>query len=305
MSGVLVVGAGAVGGWFGAELADAGRDVTFLVREARARALARDGLIVRTPAGERRLTVRTTRAGSVPGPYDLVLLAVKAYALDGAMRDLAGAVGPQTAILPTLNGMQHLDRLRDRFGAAAVLGGACVVISRLDDDGGIRLLEPGASLTYGDLGATPADRLDRVEHLLGGAGFDARRSTTIELDMWEKWVLLAAGGAITTLVGGVAGDVLAVAGGRETAEAVVAECVAVATAAGFAPRAGALAGVRSRLLTDGSRFATSMYRDLTSGQDVESEAILGDLVDRGRAHGVATPLVNAARARLSLHRRNR
>src|SRR3954452_8604402 len=103
---VLVVGAGALGGYFGGRLVEAGRDVTFLVRPRRAEQIARHGLRIDSLHGNADLRPRTVRAEDSGGPYDLVILAVKAYSLDAAMADIAPAVGAATAILPVLNGMR-------------------------------------------------------------------------------------------------------------------------------------------------------------------------------------------------------
>ena len=113
---ILIVGAGAVGGYFGARLAAAGRDVTFLVRPHRAEALRAQGLQVKSPHGDLTLQPKLTTAETLSGAFDLIFLSVKAYALEGAMHDLAPAVGANSMILPVLNGMAHMDRLQDHFG---------------------------------------------------------------------------------------------------------------------------------------------------------------------------------------------
>src|SRR5947209_7741418 len=113
----LVIGAGALGGYFGACLIRAGRRVSFLVRPQRAAQLARDGLRVVSPHGDFTVAAPTVLAGGIDGPFDLVFLGVKSYSLDEAMEQFAPAVGPSTMILPILNGMAHLDRLSARFGA--------------------------------------------------------------------------------------------------------------------------------------------------------------------------------------------
>ncbi len=130
---VLVVGAGALGGYFGGRLLEAGRDVAFLVRPRRGEEIARHGLRIESAHGDAHLRPRTVLAGvgDLGGPHDLVLLAVKAHALDGAMDDLAPALGPETAILPVLNGMRHLDRLAERFGPERVLGGVAQIPASL------------------------------------------------------------------------------------------------------------------------------------------------------------------------------
>ncbi|MBC7723290.1 MAG: ketopantoate reductase family protein [Burkholderiaceae bacterium] len=307
---ILVVGAGAVGGFFGGRLAAAGRDVTFLVREGRAGGLARDGLTVRTPHGDSTIQPRTVTAATLPGPFDLVLLSVKSFGLVSAIADVAPAVSTGTLVLPTLNGMRHLDVLRERFGADRVLGGACIVAAQLEPDGAVRQLYGSASLTYGSLGAGSSgdgsasdDRdLTAIDAALRGAGFATRLSPTIELDMWQKWILLAAGGALTCLLRGTVGEIAAAPGGTDTARAIVAECVAVATAAGFAPHADHRAWVEATLTEAGSGFTTSMYRDLLAGAPVEADAIVGDLIIRAEGFGVAVPTLRLAFTALGMYR---
>ena len=117
----LVLGAGALGGYFGGMLLKGGADVTFLVRPARAAQLRRDGLVVKTQdGGELRIQAKTIQQGQVDGPYDVVLLCCKAYDLDGAMAAIAPAMGEQSVILPLLNGVRHIDALTERFGPGRV-----------------------------------------------------------------------------------------------------------------------------------------------------------------------------------------
>ncbi|MEF2976309.1 ketopantoate reductase family protein [Subtercola sp. YIM 133946] len=321
---ILVVGAGAVGGFFGGRLVQAGRDVTFLVRPARAAALAEHGLRIHTLKGD-DLTLRVNTvtaaelaaaptAGAVDLPeasppvdraYDLVLLAVKAYGLEQAMADIAAAIGPDTIILPTLNGMRHIDLLRERFGAGHVIGGVCVVATQVDDDATIRQVAPGAALSYGEFDGSASERMLETDRALADAGFRTTLSATIEHDMWEKWMLLGAGGALTTLLRGTVGPIVAAPGGTETALAIVDETFAVAAAAGFPPRAEARDRVVSTLTEPGSGFSTSLYRDLVQGRAVEADQIVGDLVDRGRAAGLAVPLLTLAYTSLCVFEESR
>ena len=141
---ILVVGAGSIGGYFGGRLLQAGRDVTFLVRPRRAAELAKIGLMIRSPLGDVALAAPpTVTADALRAPFDLILLSCKAYDLQGAMDAFAPAVGPQTAILPLLNGMRQLELLEARFGAAPVLGGQCLISTVLDAEGGILHLNDG------------------------------------------------------------------------------------------------------------------------------------------------------------------
>ena len=132
---ILVVGAGAVGGYFGGRLLQANRDVTFLVRAKRAEEMNKHGLQILSPHGNVKLQPKLISASQLSKPFDLLLLGVKSYALSDAMNDFASAVGPDTMILPVLNGMRHVDLLTQRFGAAAVIGGTCHVVAEVDGDG--------------------------------------------------------------------------------------------------------------------------------------------------------------------------
>jgi 2-dehydropantoate 2-reductase len=300
---ILVVGAGATGGYFGGRLAQAGRDVTFLVRPGRAEQLRASGLQIVSPHGDSKLMPRLVTAGDVSSAYDVVLLGVKAYALEGALVDLAPAVGSETMILPMLNGMRHIDVLTARFGEAPVLGGVCVVATNLDDAGRIVQLADIQQLTYGERDGTPSARIQALDALLQGAGFDARSSTRILQAMWEKWVMLASLGALTCLMRGTVGDVEAVPGGANLALGMLAECTAVATASGYPPSDEFLTRTKGALTAHGSGLASSMYRDLQQGRSVEVDQILGDLLARATAHAVPAPLLSAAFIQLSIYQR--
>ena len=171
---ILIVGAGAVGGYFGGRLAQAGRDVTFLVRPTRAKQLARDGLRIISPHGDAVLTPKLITAEEIDTPYDVVFLSVKAYALEAAMNDFAAAVGPESMIFPVLNGMRHIDILTNRFGEHEVIGGVCLVASEIDDQGRIVQLADIQQLAYGEINGETTPRLKTLDATLQGAGFDAR-----------------------------------------------------------------------------------------------------------------------------------
>lgn len=153
-SRILVVGAGAVGGYFGARMASAGHDVTFLVRPRRHAQLLADGLSLRSTIGDMTIRPIMVTAQDIVAPYDIVLLSVKAYSLDAAMDDFSPAVGPATRIIPLLNGMRHLDLLTERFGQNAVMGGTCFIVSKLDREG--RIIQsrlPATTVIRGTIGA--------------------------------------------------------------------------------------------------------------------------------------------------------
>jgi 2-dehydropantoate 2-reductase len=302
---ILVVGAGAVGGYFGGRLAAAHRDVTFLVRAKRAEEFKAKGLQIVSPHGDLTLVPQTITSGQIAGPYDVILVSVKSYTLSAAMDDFSAAVGPETMILPVLNGMRHMDQLTARFGAKAILGGVCLVATEIDDQGRILQLADFQSLTYGELDGRTTPRLQKLDETLRGAGFDASTSSNILAEMWKKWVQLATLGAVNCLLRGDVGEVVAVPGGIELAREALRECSDVARACGYPQADAFVAQLASQLAAPGSRTTSSMYRDLKRGAPVEVDTIVGDLLQRGRKQGLTTPILQAAFVNLSIYERGR
>ncbi len=294
---ILFLGAGATGGYFGGRLTSAGRDVTFLVRPPRAARLAERGLRIKAPDGE---TVVTPRVITEPdGPYDLVVIAVKSYALEAALTDLLPAVGPRTVVIPLLNGIRHIESLVRRFGADRAWGGVCMIHATLDEDGDVVQLSGLHRLSFGPLHGDD-ERLVTVTDTLSGAGFDARASTAIVQELWDKWVLLATLGAATTLMRGPIGAINKAPGGPAFMHALAAETSAVAEAAGHPIRGKAAAMLEAGIVTT-EATTSSMYRDLTRGLPVEAGAIIGDLVAEAERHQVSVPLLTAAHTGLAIY----
>ena len=301
---ILVVGAGATGGYFGGRLLQAGRDVTFLVRPGRAGVLRERGLRIVGLGEQTVLEPTLVVTGEIEAPYDLILLTVKESGLAAAIDDLAPAVGPGTLIVPILNGMRQVDLLVDRFGDEAVLGGIAYVMTTLDDFGDVQRLAPLHRLTYGRRDGALDGRVQGVHEVLSGAGFDTELSDRILGAMWSKWTFISSLGAVNVLGGGSVGEVASAAGGKALAETVIAEGAAVAAAAGH-PVPDAELDVYHRMLTkDGSPDTSSLFRDLNAGLPVEAEQIFGDLVARAEGYGVPVPLLSAATVRLRVHNAN-
>jgi 2-dehydropantoate 2-reductase len=282
--------------------------VTFLVRPGRAAQLRREGLRLVSPHGDLTLEPKLLVAAELPvcpssGPFDVVILAVKAYALDRALNDVGPAIGPDTMVVPLLNGMRHLDLLIERHGEAPVLGGVCVVATTPDPQGHIVQLAEMQELAYGERDGVASARARVLDTALQGAGFSARLSNTILQDMWEKWVMLATAGGVTCLLRGTVGEIEAVPDGAELALRFLAEITSVAVESGYAPRDAFTARARGMLTATGSNFAPSMYRDMQGGAPVEVEQILGDLLGRARGLQLATPLLGAAVAQLRIYQK--
>jgi len=298
---LLVVGAGSTGGYFGGRLAEAAGDVTFLVRPARAAKLNETGLRILSPFGDATLRPQVVTTGTLAETYDAVLLTVKAYQLEAAMEDLAPAIGPESMILPVLNGMRHMDLLTQRFGPHNVVGCALKVSTTLDDDGRIVQLSTLQDIAYGELDGELTPRIAALDAFMRSAKIGARLSPAIRREMWEKWTLLASLGAINCLMRGTIGEVETCAGGAGFALRLLSEVVAIVTAVGVQPSDGFLAVARTMLTEKGSPLASSMFRDLQSGRPIEAEAIVGDLVRRGANAGVDAPLLCAAYVCLAVH----
>lgn len=301
----LVLGAGAVGGYFGGRLAEAGGDVTFLVRPARAALLREQGLAVASPLGDFRVTPQLATAESLGGPYDVVLLTAKHYDLDAAIAAIRPAVGPQTAVLPLLNGLVHLDRLDAAFGAERVLGGVAYVGASLQPDGSIRHHNRLSGIVFGEratgqgVGVSPRTRA--IADSFAGGKATGTASDNILFEMWEKFVFIAAMAGINCLLRGTVGEIVATEDGAAVSLELLAECQAVATAAGYAPRLEYRERIAGILTERGSLNNASMRHDLEAGSRTEADAILGDMLRRARAQRVATPILRLARCALQVH----
>jgi 2-dehydropantoate 2-reductase len=296
---VLVLGAGGTGGYFGGRLYEAGRDVTFLVRPKRAEQLRRDGLVLKSPHGDACLKPKI--ATTVEGAFDLVILSNKAYDLDAAIEAIAAAVDGGAAVLPLLNGMRHLDALDARFGAEKVLGGWCAVSTTLDQDGTVRQLTQAQTLKYGERDGTRTARIEAIEGLMQGVNFDGRSTVHIVQEMWDKWVGLSTLAGMTCLMRASVGTIMEAPQGEALTLNLFAECRRVAAAYGYAVPGEAEGRMRAVLTERGSPFTASMLRDIENGGRIEGDHVVGDLLERGRAKGLETPLLEIAYCHLKAY----
>jgi 2-dehydropantoate 2-reductase len=297
----LVLGAGAVGGYFGGRLAAAKADVTFLVRPARAAALNERGLVIESPLGDLRLPVRVATADTLNEVFDSVLLAAKAYDLEPAIAAIRPAVGPETAILPVLNGIKHLDRLDAAFGRERVLGGVAYIGATVTADGAIRHLNRAHGIAFGERSGEVSRRVETIARAFAASPVSASASENIMLEMWEKFVMISSLAGMNCLMRGSVGDILAADEGESLMLELLAECEAVAAASGFPPRGQHREQCRAMLTERGSDFSASMRRDLESRLRTEGDQVLGDMLRRARAKGIATPLLRTAVCHLQVH----
>jgi len=297
----LVLGAGAVGGYFGGRLAEAKADVTFLVRAARAAALNERGLAIESTFGDVTIPVKTVTADTLSGFFDTVLLTAKAYDLEPAIVAIQPAVGPETAILPVLNGLVHLDRLDAAFGRERVLGGVAYIAATMTAEGTIRHLNRIHGITFGERSGEISRRVEKIAQTFAATPVSAKASDNIMTDMWEKFVMISSLAGMNCLMRGSVGDILAADDGEGLILELLAECEAVAAASGFPPRPQHREQCRTMLTERGSSFSASMRRDLEAGLRTEGEQILGDMLRRARANGIVTPLLQAAVCHLQVH----
>jgi 2-dehydropantoate 2-reductase len=303
---ILVVGAGAIGGYFGGRMLQAGRDVTFLVRPRRASELASAGLVIKSPNGDVTLTAPpTVQADKLDKTFDLVLLSCKAFDLEDAIKSFAPAVGPKTTILPLLNGMRHLDVLDQRFGAQAVLGGLCAIAVTLNEQREIVQLAPMQSLGFGERDGKVSDRVQAIAEAMSSGKFGAAASQQVIQDMWEKWVFLTSLAASTCTMRAPIGKILAAPGGKDFILGMLDECSAVASSAGHQPTGPFFERVRGLLTAEGSPLTASMFRDVKAGLKVEADHIVGDLIARGDAAKVALPKLKIAYTHLKTYENQR
>lgn len=302
---LLILGAGGIGGYFGGRLAEAGADVTFLVRPRRREQLRRDGLRVQSELGDIQRPVATLDAAELRPGYDIVLLTCKAYDLDSAMDAIAPAMDGNAAVVPMLNGMSHLDRLDQRFGRTSVIGGTCAINATLRDDGVI--LHAGAMerMIIGERDRVVTPRIRALADTLAASRITSELSDDIEQSLWEKIVFLSALAATTCLFRANVREIIAAPGGLETIERALAANVAIATREGHPPRATAMGFARGGLTNPASTWSASMLRDMERGGPVESDHIIGWMLDKARQHGVDDTVLSLALTHLKAYEARR
>ena len=302
---ILVLGAGGIGGYYGARLHDAGGDVTFLVRPARAAQLRENGLRVSSPFGDTCFSPRFLTREALASTFDVVILSCKAYDLDSAVEAIAPAVGAETLILPLLNGVCHMDALVARFGDTRVLGGVALISVMLAADGEIRHLNKLHRLVVGARSAEQQGRLKPLADLLAKANLEFVPSADVEQAMWDKIVFLATLAGSTCMLRASIGDIMHTLAGESFVTGLLTECAEIAPASGHALADAPLLAYRTQLTDRTSALMASMLRDVERGGPTEADHILGDMVARGEAQGVDAPLLRLAYSHLQAYERRR
>jgi 2-dehydropantoate 2-reductase len=302
---ILVVGAGAIGGYFGGRLLEANQDVTFLVRPGRAAELTRSGLTIRSRLGDVTIPKPPILvAENLRENFDLVLLSCKAYDLEDAITSFAPSVGPDTVILPLLNGMRHLDVLDHRFGPNRILGGLCLIAVTLNEKHEVVHLNNTHDLSFGERDGSPSPRVETIASILSLARFESRLTESILQEMWEKWVFIATAAGITCLMRAAVGDIVA-AGAGDLATRLLDECSAIAAQEGFPPSPSSVERSRAILTKPASALTASMLRDIEGRRRIEADHIIGDLLRRSDKHANSGTLLRIAYAHLKAYEARR
>lgn len=302
---ILVLGAGGIGGYFGGRLAQAGADVTFLVRPRRREQLEREGLVVESPLGDFRLPVKTVLAGDLRAGYDVVLFTCKAYDLDSAMDAIAPAVAGNAAVIPMLNGIAHFDRLDARFGRERVMGGTCQINVMLRKDGTVFHADPLQRILFGERDKSVSARAQAFAEALAPTKVDWKLSPDIEQDLWEKVVFLCALASTTCLFRANVREIMAAAGGPQAMERALAANIEIAAREGRAPRPAAIESAKKRLMDPAGNWSASMLRDLEGGGSVEADHIVGWMLEKARRHGIDDAILSLAYTHLKAYEQRR
>jgi 2-dehydropantoate 2-reductase len=302
----LIVGAGALGGYYGGMLLKGGADVTFLVRPRRAAQLAEYGLVIKRAEGEFSTPVKAVSAGATGGPYEVVLLACKAYDLDAAIDDFASVLSIDGAVLPILNGINHIETLAARFGRERVLGGVGMINAELSPEGAVAFrLAMDKHISFGELDGQRSARCLEIQRAFAAGDVPAAVSDRIVAEMWAKFCGYAAVATLATLTRARAGEVAAAPSGAAFVAAVLAECDRVVGAEGYPPPpeiGNFLCGLYSRL---GSDYRPSIAVDMETGRPTEGEHTIGDLVRRAERRGLDTRILRAALCNLQIYEARR
>jgi 2-dehydropantoate 2-reductase len=302
----LVVGAGALGGYYGGMLLRGGGDVTFLVRPHRVAPLSAHGLTIELTEGVFKTPVKTVVAGAVGGPYDVVLLTCKAYDLEIAIDDFAPALSAGGVVLPVLNGINHIAVLSDRLGTKRVLGGTTQFLVMQTAEGNIvPTIHGRGQTTFGELTGGGSARCEEILAILRAGGVPCSISEDIVAEMWTKLCAAAASFTIAALIRARAHEVVSAPAGAGFVADAFDECARIATAEGHPPPTWLREIVLQIWTQPGSNYGPSLLADIENGRATEGEHVIGDLARRADRHGVAAPIVHAALCSVQIYEARR
>ena len=299
-----IIGAGAVGGFYGALLARAGSDVTFIARGAHLDAIKANGLRVAGPLGDFTVRTRAERDPALVGPVDVVILAVKTYDNDSALPLIRPLMGPKTVVLTLQNGVDSPDQVAAVAGEHATLAGPTYVATAIEAPGFIRQTGTHRRIVFGEYFGnrlTVTDRVGAIESVMKAADIHAEAVADARGPLWEKFIYLAPFASFTSAARLPIGPLWQHADLRETFLAAVDEVEAVARASGVTVTTNRRQMIATYIDGIPPDTRSSMLIDLSQGKRIEVETLTGSVVRRGRQAGVPTPMMRALYAVLKPH----
>lgn len=291
---ILVLGAGGIGGFFGGRLAQAGADVSFLVREKRKAQLAGQGLKIESRFGNASLPVQAKLKSEIGADYDIVLLTCKAYDLDAAIESIRPAMSGSAAVLPLLNGYAHVEELNERFGPHNVLPGTARIQVTLTSEGIVRQFNDWQTITFGEQDGRASDRANQLKALFDATGIEAKISPNIVRDLWWKLVHLATVAGMTCLMRANLGEIVRTPEGSALLMSFLEANAEIAARAGHRPDEVFMKNYWELFRQRDSLYEASMLRDLEKSGPIEAEHILGFMLRKCREAGLPDTLHLAA-----------
>ncbi len=298
---IAVLGSGGIGGYYGALLAKAGYDVSFIARGAHLGAMQQRGLTLRTPDGDSTIPVTAVADTRTVGAVDLVLFCVKSYDTEPAAQALAPLMARDTAVVTFQNGVDNVEAIASVVGSGTVLVGVVYIALQLAGPGMVQRTGGEGKIVLGELGGTLTERVQRIASAFQQSGVPHQVSTDINRILWEKFLFIAGLGGVTALARSGIGPLLASPEGRTLLTTSCEEIAAVARAERVPLPSDAADRAVEQAATLPPQWRSSLARDLEDGRRLEVEALSGAVVRRGLKLGFPTPIHQTIAACLSVH----
>lgn len=291
---IAVIGAGALGLYYGGRFQEAGAKVTFLVREKRAEQIKENGLHIKSTKGDYTIENAeiTTKAEEIADP-DLVLLSVKGYHLPGTLDDVKILADKGAFILPVLNGIEHIGILQQAVGKDAVLGGLCFIMATLDEKGHVVHSGDFDRLVYGELEPTQTNICQQLDELAKQSNIQAQHSDDIMLELWKKYMFITAFSGITTATNLPIGPVRENKDTFRVAEIMLDEMKQLANKCGSEVTEKDVESAKNNLLELDDEATSSMHQDRRKGLTLEVDHLQGGALRLAKAKGLDVPYIDA------------
>ncbi|MGI2328708.1 ketopantoate reductase family protein [Planococcus sp. YIM B11945] len=301
---ILVVGAGAIGGYFGGRLLEKGQDVTFLVRPGRKEKLEKSGLKIKSVNGDVALRPKLITSEQKGEPFDVVILSTKSYQLSAAIKDVRPFVGDETMVLPLLNGVVHIEDLAVAFGDKAIIGGLCYIESTLDAEGTVIQASPMNQLVFGERSGEKSDRILDLQKAFNGTKGDFVLSDQIDQEMWQKYLFITAMSGITSMMESPIGPIRELESGKRTIAAFIKELANVMFGIGAPIKDTVVQDQIEKIHSMGAGMKSSMQRDMEKSHPTEVEHLQGYLLEKAKEIGVSVPILETIYTKLKLYEQN-